>query len=198
MGLEGLILQCAPDVAPETMMAIVKVESNGNPWAIGNNTLKAPVKPTPKSKEEAISKAKYYIAQGHSLDLGLAQINSKNLKMLKLSVDEVFEPCTNIGAGAYILKEAYLRASSKYGHGQKALHHALSAYNTGSLYRGHGYVTKVVKAANNGQYVDIPKLSNASLTQATSAKSIPSRKSVYNNSSQILVINENKSTIIVQ
>ncbi len=36
-GLEQLIVQCAPQVAPVTMMAIVKVESGGNPLALNVN-----------------------------------------------------------------------------------------------------------------------------------------------------------------
>lgn len=197
LGLEALIMQCAPDVAPSTMMAIITVESKGNPWVIGNNTLKAPIKPAPKSKEDAIRVAKYYLSLGHSLDLGLAQINSKNLNRLGLSLEEVFDPCTNVAAGAMILKDFYLKASAKYGDGQKALMHALSGYNTGSLYRGHSYVTKVVQAANNGLPVNVPSLNGGAVDRAIAKK--PSKPTKYSqgNNSEILVGN-NFSGLILQ
>ena len=196
LGLEALIMQCAPDVAPTTMMAIIKVESNGNPWVIGNNTLKSSIKPTPKTKEEAVNAAKYYLSLGHSLDLGLAQINSNNLKRLGLTLDQVFDPCTNVAAGAVILKDFYLKASAKYGDGQKALMHAISGYNTGSLYRGHSYVTKVVKAANNGAPVNIPSLGNTQSTQKSFSKPSISSTDTKSNNSEILVDNSYSPMIL--
>jgi len=53
----------------------------------------------------------------------LAQINSRNLPSLGLSVDQVFDPCTNIAAGAAILAAGFQRTGSLNG--------ALSTYNTG-------------------------------------------------------------------
>lgn len=149
-GLEVLIMQCAPGVSPQTMSAIIQVESAGNPWQIGNNTLKRPHKPTPRSYQEAVMVANHLISIGHNIDIGLAQINSKNLRMLNLSVEQVLVPCTNIAAGGKILRDFYTRASSKYGHGQQALYHALSGYNTGSLYAGAKYVRKIIMAAYKG------------------------------------------------
>ncbi|OYV46360.1 MAG: hypothetical protein B7X12_05460 [Halothiobacillus sp. 20-53-49] len=37
MDLAQLYEQCAPNVAPQTLAAIVRVESGGNPWRIGIN-----------------------------------------------------------------------------------------------------------------------------------------------------------------
>lgn len=134
-------------VSPVTMAAIVKVESGGNPWAIGNNTTGKPVLPKPKSYEDAVKVANQLIAKGHNIDIGLAQINNRNLKWLGLSVEEVLNPCLNLNAGATVLKGFYKIASGKYGHGTKALMHALSGYNTGSLYRGTPYVERIFAAA---------------------------------------------------
>ena len=136
-------VHCAPQVAPSTLMAIIQVESGGNPWAIGvNGSVKLPYKP--RSKEQAAFLATHVIRMGYSVDLGLMQINSYNLKGLGLTVEQVLDPCTNLKAGATILTRGYLGAVKSRGHGQAALKAALSAYNTGNYTQGfkNGYVRK--------------------------------------------------------
>lgn len=161
--LPVMIQQCAPGVGQTTMHAIIRTESGGHPWAIGDNT--AALARQPATKEEAVATAKTLIAQGHSVDLGLGQINSKNLAGLGLTVDQVFDPCTNLAASATILTGAYQRAVKQHGQGQQALLAALSAYNTGSLVNGfgNGYVQKVV--ANSGVQVSfkIPSLATGTV-----------------------------------
>ncbi len=131
------------------MAAIIKVESGGNPWAIGDNTAGGRVSPTPRSIDEAAAKALDLLRQGHSLDLGLAQINSNNLKAYNVSVRQVFDPCTNVAVGSRILSKFYAKSVEKYGEGEVSLYQALSAYNTGSFYRGHDYVMKILAAAGS-------------------------------------------------
>jgi type IV secretion system protein VirB1 len=138
-----LINQCAPTVAPETMIAIIEVESGGNAYALGiNGFVRNP--PHPKTANEAVRWARYYINLGYSVDLGLMQINSRNLKGLGYQLEQIFEPCTNLKAGSSILSKGYLGAAKRYGHGQAALKAALSAYNTGNYEHGfhNGYVAK--------------------------------------------------------
>jgi len=149
VSIDQLIQQCAAGVAPSTMAAIIKVESGGNPLAIGDNTTKSRVSPTPKTIDEAAAIALDLISKGHNLDLGLSQINSSNLKAYKVSVREIFEPCINVSVGSSILSKFYLKSVAKYGPGETSLYHALSAYNTGSFYRGPGYVAKILKAAGS-------------------------------------------------
>jgi type IV secretion system protein VirB1 len=137
---------CAPGVAPETVAAIIQVESGGNPFAVGVN---GPLKnrPRPKNYEQAITIAKYYMAQGYSVDMGLMQINSTNLRGLGQTVESIFDPCNNLKAGTHILKRGYAGAVKRFGPGQDALKAALSAYNTGNYERGfkNGYVKKYYK-----------------------------------------------------
>ncbi len=147
--IDQLIQQCASGVAPSTMAAIIKVESAGNPWAIGDNTTKSRVTPTPKSAEEAVIVATRLIEMGHSLDMGLSQINSTNLKAYGVSVRQIFDPCTNISVGSAILSNFYKKSVAKYGPGETSLFHALSAYNTGSFFKGPTYVNKILKAAGS-------------------------------------------------
>lgn len=114
-------MMCAPAVDPVTMAAVVKQESGGVPWVVHNNsTGKSQSHP---SKSAAVAAATVAIGRGESVDMGLAQINSKNLPALGLSVEQVFEPCTNIAAGASILTASYKKVGSLSG--------ALGIYNTG-------------------------------------------------------------------
>jgi len=174
IALDQLIQQCAVGVAPSTMAAIVKVESGGNPYAIGDNTARSRVTPSPKSAHEAARVALELLRLGHSLDLGLAQINSKNLKAHGVSVEDVFEPCTNLKVGSTILSNFYLKSVEKYGVGEVSLFHALSAYNTGSFYRGPDYVGRILSAAG----------SKASISKVAWKQSGPSSQSKQRQQSQ--------------
>jgi type IV secretion system protein VirB1 len=147
-GLELLIEQCAPNVAPSTLMAIIKVESGGRPLAMNVNG-KQRLARQPNSPTEAVAWAHWLIERGHSIDLGLTQVNSRHLSRLGWPPEALFEPCWNIAAGALILTENYTAAAKKYGLGQEALRAAISAYNTGNHKAGftNGYVRKVSAAA---------------------------------------------------
>jgi type IV secretion system protein VirB1 len=149
MDLPTLIQECAPNVAMNTVTAIMRPESSFQPHAINVNGQKRLAR-QPRSREEAVAWSKWLINQGYSVDMGLMQINSKNIQRLGIPVEHIFEPCTNINTGAKILTENYGRAVSRYGQGKTALLSAVSAYNTGNFRDGfsNGYVQKVVKAAN--------------------------------------------------
>jgi type IV secretion system protein VirB1 len=87
------------------MAAVVKQESGGQPWVVNNNTTRKST--TFESKAAAVAAAVAAVGRGESVDMGLVQINSKNLPALGLSVEQVFDPCTNIAAGAHILTTGY-------------------------------------------------------------------------------------------
>lgn len=144
MDLVTLVLVCAPFVSSDTMMAIMSQESGGNPWAIGVNSRDKFTRPT--SYLEAVNESKRLIGKGASIDMGLMQINSKNLPKLGLTVEQVFDPCTNVYAGGVILTRNYVMATKSFGHSQAALEAALSAYNTGNFHNGfkNGYVKNVL------------------------------------------------------
>jgi type IV secretion system protein VirB1 len=141
-----LARQCAPAIAPETMLSIVKAESGFNPLALNVNGAAAP--PPPQDKSQAIRDATALIAQGRSVDLGLAQINSRNLGWLGLSIADAFDPCRNLAAAAKVLEAGYVSAA-RVAPQQTALRMAFSAYNTGDHARGfrNGYVARVESAA---------------------------------------------------
>jgi type IV secretion system protein VirB1 len=138
-----LAAQCAPSVAPETVLAIIQTESSGEQFALNVNGGKQPARQT--NAADAVATARRYVAAGYSVDLGLGQINSRNMRWLGLTWQTVFDPCTNVAALARVLTTNY--NSVKAGRDpQTALRVALSMYNTGSQTRGfrNGYVAKVV------------------------------------------------------
>lgn len=160
-GME-LILACAPQVAPEMIEQIIQVESSGNPLAINVNVRKGEVRPRykrPSTAAEAAATVTALIAAGYSVDMGVMQVNSKNLPKLGYTVTEMFEPCTNISAGAQILTSAYRSAAKQFGGGQQALLAALSAYNTGNFRSGftnryvYRYLDGTGAAPSRSQYM---------------------------------------------
>jgi type IV secretion system protein VirB1 len=147
----ALASQCAPNVAPQTVLAIIHTESRGRPFAVNVNGAAQPIAPT--SAANAAATAQRYIAAGYSVDLGLGQINSRNMRWLGLTWETVFDPCINIAALGAVLTSNY--RSVKPGRDpQTALRVALSMYNTGSQTRGfrNGYVAKVV---GNARIADV-------------------------------------------
>lgn len=154
MGLDGAILAallqaCAPTVAPETMVAVIRVESEGDPFRIGVNSGGA-IRRQPSNAADAIATARGLLRRGANFDAGLMQINSANFARLGLTPETVFDPCTNLRAGARVLTDNYGRARDA-GHANP-LQAAISEYNTGSRSRGlsNGYVGRVYAAAATG------------------------------------------------
>jgi type IV secretion system protein VirB1 len=172
--IAAALLACAANIAPVTLEAVIEVESRGDALALHVNG-QATQPHRPADAREAAVLARNYIAQGYSVDLGLMQVNSRNLPALGYAVEEVLnDPCTNIRAGAAVLTADYAAAVRVHGEGQAALQAALSAYNTGDFNRGfaNGYVARYY--ATNG----VPALAkNVRLaTQATvrqEAKQLP-------------------------
>lgn len=165
--LSPALLACAPDVAPVTIEAVVQVESRSDSLALHVNRL--PVQPPPaRALDEAVRTAEAFIARGYSVDLGLMQVNSRNLSALGLTVARVLEPCANINAGGAILAANYRQAVQTLGEGQAALQAALSAYNTGDFARGfaNGYVARYYGPA-------VPALASVALSARAATPSPP-------------------------
>lgn len=133
----ALAAACAPGIAPETLAAIARAESAFHVLAIGmNGSSGGAVRPA--TSQEAAARAGELIRQGRSVDLGIMQINNRNLGWLGLSIEDAFDPCRNIAAGARVLT-------------------SFSGYNTGHPQRGfaNGYVARVL-AASTGSAAQPP------------------------------------------
>ena len=141
----ALAARCGPAVHLETLAAVARTESRFNSLAIGDNHTGRSY--TPSTVPAAVATASALLARGHSLDLGLMQINSTTLSRLGVGLAAAFDPCTSLRLAADVLVEGYRPRAG--GDQQDALRHALSRYNTGSPTRGlaNGYVTKVQASA---------------------------------------------------
>ena len=118
----ALSLQCAPSVDPNMIVAIGQRESGLDPLTSHDNTTGVVM-----HGSEVASAATQFIAAGHSVDLGLMQINSNNLELLGLSIEDAFTACRSVESAAKLLA-------------------LFSRYNTGSRQRGvaNGYAAKVM------------------------------------------------------
>ncbi|MDD3267539.1 MAG: lytic transglycosylase domain-containing protein [Burkholderiales bacterium] len=141
----NLAKQCSPTVAPTTMLTLVKTESGKNPIAIGLNG--ARLLAQPKNQSQAIAWIKYLDKHNYNFDVGLGQINIKNIRKYKLQPEALLNPCLNLKISGEILTKNYIAAKKNTKDPQYALRKALSTYNTGNQYSGfnNGYVVKVLK-----------------------------------------------------
>jgi type IV secretion system protein VirB1 len=153
----ALAIQCAPGVSPGALLSVASTESGFDPLAVYDNTTRQSYHP--HTIEAATQAAAGLISLGHSIDLGLMQINSSNLARLSLSVADAFDACRSMQAGAQILQEDY----------RAALRDALSRYNTGDPIRGieNGYVARVEANAR----AVAPAISSEALAQAPTGTS---------------------------
>lgn len=144
----ALAQQCAPGVAAETLLAVVHTESAFDTLAIGVN-VGPRLGVRPRTPADAAREARRRLKAGGDVDLGLGQINSRNLAWLGLSVDDAFDPCRNLAGAAKVLAFGYRASVQAHATPQAALRDALSRYNTGDPVRGHrnGYVARVEASA---------------------------------------------------
>ena len=143
--LTVLLNHCAPEVAPATMTAIVRVESGGNRLAMWNNTTKQRV--LPSTLQQAQAYLRQAMARGQKVDVGIAQVDTENFAAYGLSPANAFNACTNLRVGGQILSADYFRAVSRFGPGQTALFHTFEAYNSGALWGDSSYANQILTAA---------------------------------------------------
>jgi len=130
----ALAQECAPTVAPQTMAAVVNVESGYNPYAIG--VVGGRLARQPANRDEAIATAKALASDGWNFSVGVAQVNRHNLPKYQISYEQAFDACTNLRVGSKILEECFLRASKGTPDQQAALHAAFSCYYSGNFTHG--------------------------------------------------------------
>lgn len=146
--LSRLSVACAPTVAPETMVALVRTESAGRPYAIGVNGAGGGSR-VPATFEAAVAAAAELIAAGRSnIDLGLGQLNARYNAERGITLEDAFDPCRNLAASSRVLTACYARQPAALDP-QVRLRRALSCYNTGGDLAGfgNGYVVRVEASA---------------------------------------------------
>ncbi len=140
-----MFFSCADLAVPHDIMHhVVRVESSGNPYAIG--VVGGRLQRQPKNLAEAVATAKMLEQKGFNFSLGLAQVNRYNLKKYGLhSYEHAFQVCPNVKAGSHILRECYNRA--------KDWGKSFSCYYSGNFVTGykHGYVQKIFSSMKQGR-----------------------------------------------
>lgn len=134
VAMGALLDQCAPQVSPVLMQALVRTESAWQPLAIGMDKAQGSVK-QPVTLEEAVATAKALVAAGRKFSVGLAQIHVSNVGLYGLTWEQAFDPCRNLAVGQKILWNFYHRASASGYSGVAAIWAALRGYNSGGVDR---------------------------------------------------------------
>lgn len=168
--LSAMAQQCAPEIATEALVPVIVAESSGDPLKINVN--KGP-RVNAANLADAVAIVRRYVAAGYSVDIGLGQINSRNLAHLGVSIEQAFEPCTNLGLASRVLQDGYAVASRHYS-GLDAISATYSLYNTGSMRAGfaNGYVNRVWAAAASVGSITSPPVSGAPSPSSTSPATI--------------------------
>jgi type IV secretion system protein VirB1 len=135
--LSPLLHTCSPEVAPETMAAIIEVESGGNPLTI--SVVGAKLKTPPTNAVEAAEVAQQLEALGKTFSVGIAQLPAKDLAKLGLTYESAFDPCENLKAASQKLVTCYQKAKkrSAFVEDQTALSDALSCFKFGNFKKGY-------------------------------------------------------------
>ncbi|EFO4793566.1 lytic transglycosylase domain-containing protein [Campylobacter coli] len=158
----ALIEQCKnPNVETQIIQNIIQVESNNQQFAINVNKIGSFIL---NNKKEAENLANHFIEGGYSVDIGLMQFNSNNLKsslFSHYSIGDLFDTCKNIKAGSDIFYLAYEATDEKLSE-EERVNQALSIYNTGNLKDGfnNGYVAKYNYISPSINLLDKAKKSN--------------------------------------
>ena len=95
----SIALQCAPSVDPHMLIGIGQHESGLETEILHDNST-GKVQRGPG----VIEAASQLIAAGHSVDLGLMQINSRNLGLLGLGLADAFDACRSIAGAARLTR----------------------------------------------------------------------------------------------
>ncbi|MFW8586706.1 lytic transglycosylase domain-containing protein [Rhizobium beringeri] len=108
-----LAQSCAPMVDVRTLAAVVSLESGFSPFAIRINS-GPPLERQPASKAEAIEITTALVADRQDIQIGLGGVGEAELRRLKLSISDAFDPCLNLKATATLL-DGYYRLALRAG-----------------------------------------------------------------------------------
>ena len=84
-----LALRCGPSVAPSTLASIARTESGFEPLSIHDNT--TGTSGAPATRDGALQIASKLLEAGHSVDIGIMQINSANFPKVGLTLEAAFD-----------------------------------------------------------------------------------------------------------
>ncbi|MBW3779563.1 lytic transglycosylase domain-containing protein [Aeromonas veronii] len=146
----ALAMQCAPNVHPTTMHALVRVESSLNPYAIG--VVGGALKKQPINLKQGLAAVQALAKSGKNFSIGLGQINRQHFDIAR--AEEIFDPCNNLKLSSKILQGCFNSALADSAGQQEALKKAFSCYYSGNFSRGF-------RPENGRSYVDLILAANA-------------------------------------
>ncbi|MFA0210208.1 transglycosylase SLT domain-containing protein [Vibrio artabrorum] len=132
MDISTLALECQQQVNPQVIETIIEIESARLPFALA--VVGGRVK-QPKSESDAYQILDALRSAGKSVSAGLMQINTQHFDV----GTAIFDPCTNIGFGARLLKDCHDRVKSHYQGAsyQEWLERTASCYFSGNFTTGY-------------------------------------------------------------
>lgn len=177
----AVAMQCAATVHPSTSLDVAREESSFNPYAIAEIIPKNERKPgdigfishMPKSKEEALGIVDQIKEKGRRYSVGLMQITSTNFQSYGVTVNDLFNPCTNLSVYEKIITDCYQRGGT--------LERALSCYYSGNFNTGQqpeaafsktSYVQRIGYSPADTRYA-VPGTRDDIATPAATLKATP-------------------------
>lgn len=148
IGLQSRIEQCAPAMNTALMAALVRRESDGNPFAIGMDG-KDRFLPQPRSLKEAIAAAETLARTGKKFSVGLAQIHISNLKSFGMTWTQAFDACASLRRGQQVFESFQAQAIRAGFRSTNAVFAALRGYNSGSVFApgSNAYASAIIADA---------------------------------------------------
>ena len=98
----ALVERCTPDAPAQPLAAIVREASGFEPLAIRADGDR-PVALQGTSRADAIELATEFVIAGYRVRVGLAQIDTRDLDALGLTLADGFDPCINIQAAVQLV-----------------------------------------------------------------------------------------------
>jgi type IV secretion system protein VirB1 len=146
--LQAQIEQCAPAMNAALMAALVRRESNGNPFAIGLDG-KERFLPQPRSLGEAVAAAEKLARTGKTFSVGLAQIHISNIKSFSVTWPQAFNACASLRRGQQVFESFHARAIRAGFRSNDAVFAALRGYNSGSVFApvSNAYASSIIADA---------------------------------------------------
>jgi type IV secretion system protein VirB1 len=148
-----VVAQCAPQVNPDTLAAIIRVESGGDALVLHDNSNGRTYHP--KTRAQAIQILTTLMATGARVDVGLGQVDTENFARYGLTAHNAFNVCRNIQVAGKILTVDYRLAKMTYPAGQPALYHTFELYNSGNTSGDAGYADRILAAAGYPVYLNM-------------------------------------------
>ncbi len=123
------------NISPRLLQGLTRVESSHRPYAINYRKDGKFISVYPDSYNSAIEWIKYLWIGGYNFDLGLGQINRKNIERHNINPYHLLDACYNLQWSAYFLSDCI----DRYGYTWEAV----GCYNASSKDKRIGYARKI-------------------------------------------------------